>query len=102
MTNLLYKKNIVNKIVMNKKEFSLLSFDLNTFTGQARTVSDSSSSGLSELEVIQQACRNHSKQMPEGYKVDYDGREFNTIRRQSASDEKVTDITFGFELKTDE
>lgn len=87
---------------MNKKEFSLLSFDLNTFTGQARTAFNSSSGEPSELEAIQKACRYQSQQMPEGYKVDYDGREFNTIRRQSASDEKVTDITFSFELKTDE
>ena len=40
--------------------------------------------------------------MPEGYKVDYDGREFSTEKRQSDFGKNVTDITFGFELKTED
>ena len=85
-----------------KQSFILKDFDLDNLAGQARTTCDRSSNAASELEAIQQACRTQSLQMPEGYKVDYDGREFSTTKRQRASGEKVTDITFGFELKTDE
>ena len=87
---------------MNDTNFILKDFDLDNLSGQARTTYDSSFNTASELEAIQQTCRSQSQQMPEGYKVDYDGREFCTEKRQSASGEKVTDITFGFKLKTDE
>ena len=87
---------------MNDTNFILKDFDLANLVGQARTTCYSSSNVASELEAIQQACRTQSQQMPKGYKVDYDGREFSTAKRQSASGDKVTDITFGFELKTDE
>ena len=87
---------------MNDSNFILKDFDLDNLSGQAQTTCTSSSNAASELEAIQQACRSQSQQMPEGYKVDYDGREFSTAKRKSASGEKVTDITFGFELKTDE
>ena len=87
---------------MNDTNFILKNFDIDNPSGQARTTCDSSSNAASELEAIQQACCNQSRQMPDGYKVDYDGREFRTAIRQTTSGEKVTDITFGFELKSDE
>ena len=87
---------------MNDTNFILKDFDLDNLSGQARTTCDSSSNATSELEAIQQACRSQSQQMPEGYKVDYDGREFSTEKIESNSGEIATDITFGFELKTDE
>ena len=86
--------------IIMKDKFLLIDFDLNNLSGQARTTCDSSSNAASELEAIQQACRSQSQKMPKGYKVDYDGREFSIIKRKSASGDKVTDITFGFELKT--
>lgn len=87
---------------MNDTNFILKDFDLDNLAGQARTTCNSSSNAASELEAIQQACCSQSQQMPEGYKVVYDGHEFSTSKRQIAFGEKVTDITFGFELKTDE
>jgi len=87
---------------MNDTNFILKDFDLDNLSGQARTTCDKSSNATSELEAIQQACRSQSQQMPEGYKVDYDGREFSTEKIESNSGEIATDITFGFELKTDE
>ncbi len=87
---------------MNKSNFILKGFDLDNLSGQARTTYDSSFNTASELEAIQQTCRSQSQQMPEGYKVDYDGREFSTEKRQSDFGKNVTDITFGFELKTED
>ena len=87
---------------MNDSNFILKDFDLDNLSGQAQTTCTSSSNAASELEAIRQACRSQSQQMPEGYKVDYDGREFSSAKRQRASGEEVTDITFGFELKTEE
>lgn len=87
---------------MNDTIFILKDFDLDNLAGQVRTTCDRSSNATSELEAIQQACRSQSQQMPEGYKVDYDGREFSTEKIDSNSGEIATDITFGFELKTDE
>jgi hypothetical protein len=87
---------------MNDTNFILKDFDLDNLSGQARTTCDSSSNATSEPEAIRQACRSQSQQMPEGYKVDYDGCEFSTVKRQNASGKKVTDITFGFELKSDD
>ena len=83
-----------------KDKFLLIDFDLNNLSGQARTTCDSSSNAASELEAIRQACCSQSKQMPKGYRVDYDGREFHIEKKQRASGENVLDITFGFELKT--
>lgn len=87
---------------MNDTNFILKDFDLDNLSGQARTTCDSSSNTANELEAIQHACCTQSQQMPEGYKVDYDGCEFSTAKRQNASGEKYTEIIFGFELKSDE
>ncbi len=87
---------------MNKSNFILKDFDLDNLVGQAQTTYDSSSNAASELEAIQQACLSQSQQMPDGYKVDYDSREFTAVKKLNTSGEKVTDIFFGFELKTEE
>lgn len=87
---------------MNNKDFILEDFDLDNLSGHARTSCDDSTSALNELEIIQQACRSKSEQMPEGYKVEPDGQEYSTYKKSDASNQSVTDIHFGFELKTDD
>lgn len=87
---------------MNKEDFILEDFDLDNLSGHARTSCDSTTSALNELEIIRQACRSQSEQMPEGYKVEPDGQEFRTHIKHDDSGQSVTNIRFGFELKTDD
>lgn len=87
---------------MSKKDFILEDFDLDNLSGHARTSCDGATSALNELEIIRQACRNQSEQMPEGYKVAHDGQEFRTHIKRDDFGQSVTDIRFGFELKTDD
>ena len=87
---------------MNDTNFIIKNFDPEKLAGQAQTTIDSSSTASSELEAIQKACQSQSQKMPKGYKVDYDGRVFKTERRQTDSGEKVIDVNFGIELKTEE
>lgn len=85
---------------MNKTNFILEDFDLNNLSGRASTTCYTTA--LSELEAIQQACHSQSQQMPEGYKVEHDGREFKTQKMQNVSGDRITNITFGFDLKTED
>ena len=84
------------------KDFILEDFDLDNLSGHARTLCDNSTSALSVLEAIRQACKSQSEQMPRGYKVTYDDREFRTCKRHDDSGQSITDIRFGFDLKTDD
>ena len=84
------------------KDFILEDFDRDNLSGHARTSCDNSTSALSELEVISQACKSKSEQMPEGYKIEHDGGEFCTCKKRDALGQSITDIHFGFEIKTDD
>lgn len=87
---------------MSNEKFFLEDFDLDNLSGHARISCDNSTTALSELEIIRQACRSQSEQMPKGYKVAHDDQEFRTHVKRDDFGQSVTDIRFGFELKTDE
>ncbi len=92
----------MKKLNMKKEDFILEVCDLDNLSGHAVTSCDSTTSALNELEIIRQACRSQSEQMPKGYKVEPDGHEVRTHIKRDDSGQSVTNIRFGFELKTDD
>lgn len=81
------------------EDFELMNFDNKNMSGYARTSCDQSTTANSEKEIIQRACRKESNRRLD-YDVTYDENPFRTEKKKDEKGNCVTDIVFGFELKT--
>ena len=88
--------------IMNTPDFILEDFAEDNLSGHARSSFASSMSAQTEMELIRQACLSQTKQMPEGYKLEYDGKGFSTQKKYDSSGHDRLEIHFGFEVKTDD
>lgn len=84
------------------EKFEIKDFDNDSLEGWAETSYDEATTASSELDIIKKACQDKSKQMKEHYKVEYDGRPFSSQKRKLKDGSTITNIGFGFEVKTKE
>lgn len=76
-----------------------------SLTGQAVVSISETDSVESELEAIHKACGEMSISLPDELnylRADYDGEEFAVKRIVSEDGNRIAEISFGFELKTND
>ncbi len=81
------------------EDFKIIEFDTETLTVRAETTYDSSTTANTEVEIIRRACRRSTRQIPDGFKAEYDDKAYYTQKITKDDGATQTVINFRFELK---